>query len=80
MFVRHVCLLQFIIMFLLGGIFDVEKLTGLEWGLSILIGVGQAPACALAKLLTKPACAVARFFARCAAGLAQGRGDAAVWA
>lgn len=45
--------LQVIIMFLLGGIFKVEHLSGLEWLISILIGVGELPMCLLTKLITR---------------------------
>jgi hypothetical protein len=42
-----------IIMFLLGGIFKVEDLTGLEWAVSILIGIGSLPAAFLVKFISK---------------------------
>jgi Ca2+-transporting ATPase len=44
---------QVIIMFFLGGIFKVERLTGLEWLVSILAGVGSLPVCLLTKVATK---------------------------
>ncbi|KAI7841822.1 hypothetical protein COHA_004351 [Chlorella ohadii] len=44
---------QVIIMFFLGGIFKVEHLSGLEWLISILIGIGALPMCLLTKLLTR---------------------------
>jgi Ca2+-transporting ATPase len=47
------CGLQVIIMFFLGGIFKVERLTGLEWLVSILAGVGSLPVCLLTKVATK---------------------------
>lgn len=40
-------------MFLLGGIFKVEHLSGLEWVISILIGAGALLWCLLIKLLTR---------------------------
>ncbi len=40
-------------MFFLGGIFKVEHLSGLEWLISILIGIGALPMCLLTKLLTR---------------------------
>ena len=45
--------LQIIIMFFLGGIFKVEHLSGLEWLISILIGLGSLPYCLLTKLVTR---------------------------
>ena len=45
--------LQMIIMFLLGGIFKVEDLTGLEWAVSILIGIGSLPVAFLVKFISK---------------------------
>ncbi|KAI3438799.1 hypothetical protein D9Q98_001216 [Chlorella vulgaris] len=42
---------QVIIMFFLGGIFKVERLSGLEWGVSILIGLGSIPLCILSKAI-----------------------------
>lgn len=44
---------QVIIMFFLGGIFKVEHLSGLEWGISILIGIGSLPVSMLSKVVTK---------------------------
>ncbi|KAI3438801.1 hypothetical protein D9Q98_001218 [Chlorella vulgaris] len=35
----------------LGGIFKVEHLSGLEWGISILIGLGSTPLCILSKAI-----------------------------
>ena len=40
-------------MFELGGIFKIERLTGLEWLVSILIGLGSLPVCLLSKLITR---------------------------
>lgn len=40
-------------MFFLGGIFKVEHLSGLEWLISILIGIGELPMCLLTKLITR---------------------------
>lgn len=40
-------------MFFLGGIFKVEHLSGLEWGISILIGIGSLPVSMLSKVVTK---------------------------
>jgi hypothetical protein len=45
--------IQVIIMFFLGGIFKVERLSGLEWGVSILIGLGSIPLCILTKAIPK---------------------------
>ncbi|EFN50910.1 hypothetical protein CHLNCDRAFT_59377 [Chlorella variabilis] len=43
----------FIIMFFLGGIFKVERLSGLEWAVSILIGLGSFPLSLLTKLVSR---------------------------
>lgn len=40
-------------MFFLGGIFKIEHLSGLEWLISILIGLGQMPVCLLSKLIVR---------------------------
>lgn len=40
-------------MFLLGGVFKVEELSGLEWAISILIGLGSFPLCLLTKLISR---------------------------
>lgn len=50
---RPACLPQVLIMFFLGGIFKVERLTGLEWLISVLIGLGSLPVCLLSKAATK---------------------------
>lgn len=42
-----------IIMFLLGGVFKIEDLTGLEWAISILIGLGSLPWSAATKLFVR---------------------------
>ncbi|PSC72089.1 P-type ATPase [Micractinium conductrix] len=44
---------QVIVMFLLGGVFKVEELSGLEWAISILIGLGSFPLCLLTKLISR---------------------------
>jgi hypothetical protein len=44
---------QVIIMFFLGGIFKIERLSGLEWLVSLLIGVGSLPVCLLTKMVAK---------------------------
>jgi hypothetical protein len=40
-------------MFFLGGIFKVQRLSGLEWGISILIGIGSFPLCIVSKLASR---------------------------
>lgn len=40
-------------MFFLGGVFKVEDLTGLEWGVSILIGLGSLPVALASKLIVR---------------------------
>ena len=42
---------QVIIMFFLGGIFKVEHLTGLEWLVSMLVGLGSLPVALLTKVV-----------------------------
>lgn len=48
-----ICIFQVIIMFFLGGIFKVQRLSGLEWGISILIGIGSFPLCIVSKLASR---------------------------
>jgi hypothetical protein len=40
-------------MFFLGGIFKVERLSWLEWVISIVIGLGSFPLNALMKLISR---------------------------
>lgn len=40
-------------MFELGGIFKIETISGMEWLISILIGVGQLPLCLIVKLISR---------------------------
>ena len=46
---------QVIIMFFLGGIFKVERLSGVEWLVSMLIGMGHLPCCFLTKFVVRQA-------------------------
>ncbi len=40
-------------MFLLGGVFKVERQSWLEWVVAILIGAGSLPLCLLTKLISR---------------------------
>lgn len=59
-------------MFELGGIFKIERLSGLEWLISILIGLGQLPLCLLSKLITRCAQPTAPCSGACEAGVGWG--------
>ncbi|KAL4450031.1 hypothetical protein ABPG77_010700 [Micractinium sp. CCAP 211/92] len=48
-----ICGFQFIVMFLLGGVFKVERQSWLEWVVAILIGAGSLPLCLLTKLISR---------------------------
>ncbi|KAL4452347.1 hypothetical protein ABPG75_008009 [Micractinium tetrahymenae] len=48
-----ICGFQVIVMFLLGGVFKVERQSGLEWGIAILIGAGSLPLNVLTKLISR---------------------------
>jgi hypothetical protein len=43
-------------MFVGGGVFKVEKQTGLEWAIAVIVGTGALPISALVKLITRCAC------------------------
>lgn len=45
--------LQVVIMFFLTGVFKVERQTGLEWGISIIIGTSAIPVALLVKYISK---------------------------
>lgn len=48
-----ICGLQVLIMFVGGGVFKVERLSGLEWVVSIVIGAGAIPVALLVKIFTR---------------------------
>ena len=48
-----IAVVQVVIMFALGAVFKVDRLSGLEWAISVLVGVGQLGVCLASKALAR---------------------------